>query len=115
MRVILTRGRCYGGVVGGVSPARDAQGTTSTNRPAGTSSSMAFSITTGVGSSATVTTHKVEPGPPRAGSSSSRYQSLPDDDPQGKPDSGKLDRIKPVDTGASFSAGSRFRTKRDRT
>src|SRR5947209_3885558 len=78
-----------------LSSAAVAQGTTSTNRPAGTD----FSVTTGIGSSAAVTTHKVEPGPPLGGSPIyGLYQSLPDN--EGKPDSGKLDRVKPIDSGA---------------
>jgi len=74
--------------------AADAQGTTSTNRPAGTD----FSVTTGIGSSATTTTHQVEPGPLRSGSPIyGLYQSLPDEQ-QDKPDGRELDRGKP-DTG----------------
>jgi hypothetical protein len=77
------------------SAAANAQGTTSTNRPAGTD----FSVSTGIGSGSTVTTHEAEPGPPRGGSPvSGVYQSLPDED-QGKPDSSKIDHVKPTDTG----------------
>jgi hypothetical protein len=73
-----------------------AQGTTTTNRPAGTD----FSVTTGIGSSASTTTHKVEPGPPREGSPIyGLYQSLPDES-EGGPDKGKIDRVKPTGRGA---------------
>lgn len=73
-----------------------AQGTTSTNRPAGTD----FSVTTGIGSSASTTTHKVEPGPPREGSPIyGLYQSLPDEG-EGGPDKGKIDQVKPTGQGA---------------
>src|SRR4051794_19233735 len=78
------------------SPAANAQATTSTNRPPGADSS----VTTRIGSSATGTTHKVEPGPPAAGSPIyGLSQSLPDDG-QGKRNNAELDRGKPVDTGA---------------
>jgi hypothetical protein len=78
-----------------VSSVANAQGTTSTNRPAGTN----FSVTTGIGSSATVTTHKVEPGPPIGGSPIYGIdQSLPDEK-EAKPD-GELDRAKPADASA---------------
>jgi hypothetical protein len=73
-----------------------AQGTTSTNRPAGTD----FSVTTGVGSSSSVTTHKAEPGPPLGGSPIyGIYQSLPEEK-EGKPDEGNIDQAKPVESGA---------------
>jgi hypothetical protein len=95
MRVILTQAVVVVALSAAAPPA-NAQGTTSTNRSAGSD----FSVTTGIGSSATVTTHKVEPGPPRGGSSIDGLdQSLPDDD-QGKPNNSKLDSVKPVDTGA---------------
>jgi hypothetical protein len=82
--------------------AANAQGT---NRPAGSD----FSVTTGIGSSATITTHKADPGPPRGGSPIyGLYQSLSDDDP-GKPDNSKLDHVRPTETGerpaASVPAG----------
>ncbi len=73
-----------------------AQGTTTTNRPAGSD----FSVTTGIGSSAFTTTHKVEPGPPREGSPIyGLYQSLPDGG-EGGPDKDKIDQVKPTGQGA---------------
>jgi hypothetical protein len=72
-----------------------AQGTTTTNRPAGTD----FSVTTGIGSSASTTTHKVEPGPPREGSPIyGLYQSLPDEG-EGGPDNSQIDQAKPTGQG----------------
>jgi hypothetical protein len=73
-----------------------AQRTTTTTRPAGTD----FSVTTGIGSSASTTTHKVEPGPPREGSPIyGLYQSLPDEG-EGGPDKSKIDQAKPAGQGA---------------
>jgi len=73
-----------------------AQGTTTTNRPAGTD----FSVTTGIGSSASTTTHKVGPGPPREGSPIyGLYQSLPDEG-EGGPDKSQIDQVKPTGQGA---------------
>jgi len=84
------------------SAATNAQGTTSTNRPAGTD----FSVTTGIGSSATVTTHKAEPGPPRGGSPIyGLYQSLPDVG-EGHKDNSKLDHVKPSETGERPAASA---------
>ena len=112
MRVILTQAVVVV-ALSVASSAANAQGTTSTNRPAGSD----FSVTTGIGSSATVTTHAVEPGPPGGGSSIGGLdQSLPDDD-RSKPDNSKLDRVKPVDTGvrpAPSSSGGPNAIARDR-
>jgi hypothetical protein len=57
-----------------------AQGTISVNRPLGTD----FSVTTGIGSSATVTTHAPLPGPPLSGKPpvTGLYQSLPEEPEQ---------------------------------
>ena len=72
----------------------NAQGTTTTTRPAGTD----FSVTTGIGSSASATTHKVEPGPPREGSPIYGLFQSPDES-ESNPDAGKIDQAKPVDSG----------------
>ena len=73
----------------------DAQGTTTTTRPAGTD----FSVTTGIGSSASATTHKVEPGPPRNGSPIYGLFQSPDES-ESNPDAARIDQAKPVDSGA---------------
>jgi hypothetical protein len=73
-----------------------AQGTTTTTRPAGTD----FSVTTGIGSSTSATTHQVEPSLPREGSPIyGLFQSLPDEG-EGGPDRGRIDQGKPAEWGA---------------
>ncbi len=95
MRLILLQAFAFVAAPIALPSIATAQATTSTNRPAGTD----FSVTTGIGSSASVTTHKFGPGPPRGGSPIyGLYQSLPDES-EAKAEEGKIDQVKPAGPG----------------